>query len=133
MGFKDENDILKDTSDRMVYKDITNEGDVILLILKNTLLWAVVSRIGDENEEGLREVIIKLLSIPPLEMHLHISNKQLDGEIPFAIEHNNAYMKAIDFTKSYLPEEAKEIYRKELLEKEEEENIIKVPGSTSVN
>lgn len=132
MGFKDENDILKDTSDRMVYKDITNEGDVILLILKNTLLWAVVSRIGDENEEGLREVIIKLLSIPPLEMHFHISNEQLDGEVPFTIENNNAYMKAIDFTKSYLPEEAKEIYRKEL-EKEEEENIIKVPGSTSVN
>jgi len=131
MSFNDINDILKDLSHRMFYKDITNEGDVILLIFKNSLLWAVVTTIGDEDENGVREVMVKLLSLPPLEMHFHISNEQLDGNLPFLIENNDVYMKAVDFNKSYMPEDIKEIYRRETEDKDED--MIKVPGSTSVN
>lgn len=131
MSFKDINDILRDLSHRMFYKDITSEGDVILLIFKSSLLWAVVTTIGDENDEGVREVTVKLLSLPPLEMHFHISNEQLDGNLPFLIENNEVYMKAIDFKKSYVPGDVKEIYRRE--SEDNDEDTIKVPGSTSVN
>lgn len=133
MNFKEINEILRDTADRMFFKDITNEGDVVLIILENTLLWAVVSKITDEDEEGLREVVIKLLTMPPLEVHYHLTNDQLDGNIPFAIESNEAYIKAVDFSRVYIPKEMKEIYKKDLEEYEESDEIIKVPGSTLVN
>jgi len=132
MNFKEINDILKEVANRMFFKDITNEEDVVLVIMKDSMYWGVVTRIGDENDEGVREVIVKLLSIPPLEMHFHINNDQLDGDDPFLINDNNAFIKAVDFTKSYLSDEMKEIYVKDL-DEEEEDNNIKVPGSTSVN
>ncbi len=47
-------------------------------ILEHTMLWGVVTRIGEEDEECVREIIIKLLSIPPLELHLH-NARMVDG------------------------------------------------------
>jgi len=133
MSFTEINEILKETASRMSFKDITNEEDVILLILEHTMLWAVVSRIGEEDDERVREVIVKLLSIPPLEIHLHINNNQLDGEESFKIENNDAFMKAVDFENSYLPEDVKEIYKKETEENNGDGKNITIPGSTSVN
>lgn len=130
MDFKEINVILKEVVDKMPFKDITEEKDVILLILENTMLWAVVARIGSENEEGIREVIVKLLSIPPLEMRFHLKDNQLDGRESFIIENNNAFIKAVDFTRACLSEEMKEIYKKDT---EEDKDKIKVSGSTSIN
>jgi len=132
MNFKDINEILRDASKRMKFKDITSEEDVILLIFEDELWWAVITKIGDENEFGIREVFIKLLAIPPLEIHFHITNDQLDGNKSFKIESNDVFMKSVDFTGSYIPEDIKEIYRKNI-EKDEEDNNMKVFGNTSVN
>ena len=132
MNFKELNDILKEVADRMFFKDITNEEDVVIIILKDNMHWGVVSRIGDEDDEGSREVVIKLLSIPPLEMHFHMDNDQLDGNKPFLINDNDVFIKAVDFKKSYLSDEMKEIYVKDSDDDCEEDNI-KVPGSTSIN
>lgn len=132
MNFKDMNDILKDASKRMKFKEITNEDDVILIIFKDELWWAVVTRIGDEDEVGIRDVYIKLLAIPPLEVHLHISSEQLDGLIPFMIDNHEAFIKAVNFKGSYIPEEIREIYRKNV-DDDDNKDKVKVIGSNSIN
>lgn len=133
MSFKEINDVLKDVASRMIFKDITRENDTALIILERALWWVVISRIGEENEKGVREVVIKLLSIPPLEMHFHLTNDQLDGETPFLIEGGEAFIKAVDFSSPYLSDSMEEIYVKDHDEDNEDEDNIKVPGSTLVN
>lgn len=132
MGFRDKNYILKDASKRMKFRDITSEDDVILIIFEDELWWAVVTKIGDEDDTKIREVFVKLLAIPPLEIHLHITTDQLDGLVPFIINNHEAFIKAVDFRGSYIPEEIKEIYRKDI-EDDDDNTKVKVTGNTSVN
>jgi hypothetical protein len=130
MDFKDLNDILSEVVDRMNFKETTSEGDVILVILEYTMLWAVVTKISDEDDSGIRDVYIKLLSIPPLEMKLNITNDQLDGKEHLVIENNKAYIKALSFDDIYSGE-TKVLYSgsdKDL----QKDNII-VSGKKSIN
>jgi hypothetical protein len=138
MSFDRYNEILKENAGRVPFKDQTVEGDIILLILRNSLIWSVVHSIGEENDRGVREVIIKIMSVPPLPMYLNLTEEQLDGIDPFIIESNEAYMKAIDFSKAYSPIEMNEFYNefhgdKEAdIETDEDGNII-VTGSNTLN
>ena len=137
MSFRKFNDILDQTADRMLFKDRTNEEDVVLLIMRGTMMWAVVGQIGDEDEGGIRNVIVKILSVPPLELSLELTNEQLDGVKPFTIENNEAYMKAVDFRKSYSLNKMEELYTKKFDKKVEEEDDsddkLVIGGNKTVN
>jgi len=137
MIFQETNDILRETADRMSFKETTNEDDIILLVFPNNMLWAVVFSISEINMDGNRKVIIKILSIPPLEMNLNINDKQLDGEEPFLIESNQAFMKAVDFSKSWNPREEVESMRDEVVDEKVDEKVadgeIVISGNKTVN
>lgn len=129
MSFEKFNDILESNS--VPFKDVTDEGDIILIVLKHTMLWAMVYSIGDEDDRGLREVIIKFLSIPPLRMNLYLTDEQLDGEEKFIIESTEAYMKAIDFSQSLEPEEVDNMQEDDFkIEKDDKGNIIVIGNKT---
>lgn len=117
MDYLDVNDLLKQTAERMSFKETTQEDDIVLLIRESTMMWAVVCKIEEEaDSSGKRLVIIKILSIPPLEMHLKLTEDQLDGKAPFDVDRaKTVYMKALDLS-VLTDDDIKEVYKKENLD-----------------
>lgn len=141
MSFLEVNEILRDAAGRISFKEHTQEKDVILLIMESTMVWARVQRIEDLKQgDDRRLIIIKILSIPLLEMHLKLNDNQINGEQPFKIDKRSdvVYMKAVNFEKlAYMADlPVEEVYSKEELKDEDflesTDNIV-IDGNESIN
>jgi len=137
MSFLEVNEILREVSDRMPFKESTEEKDIVLLITDKTMVWGYVNKIEEIKEEDKNLVIIKILSIPPLEIHLRLNKDQIDGNRSFGLDRqtNVVFMKAIDF-ESIIGGPIEEIYIKEDLKDdgflENTDNLI-IEGTDSIN
>lgn len=97
MGFEIFNEIMEKHGDRMPFKDFTQESDIVLVVTEQVMFWGYIKKIGEENSKGLREVNLKLLAVPPVDLNLNMNETQLDGGENFSINEVRAVMKPIDF------------------------------------
>jgi len=97
MGFKIFDEVLEKHGNKMPFKKSTQESDIVVIVTDNIMMWGYIKKIGEKNNEGLRNVSFKLLALPPLDLEVNISDKQLDGHENFFINSSEAFMRPMDF------------------------------------
>lgn len=133
MTYLEINDILKQVANKMLFNETTEEGDIILMITESTMAWAVVCKKDDLNDYGKRSVVVKLLSLPPLEMHLSLTDDQLNGEQPFSIDKaDTVFIKSVDF-ETTLDGAIEEIYKQDGLNDRDLSDKIIMSENESIN
>lgn len=110
MTFLDINEILKDVANEIVFKETTNVNDIVILITEDNMIWAVVNNIGDIKSDGKRTVLMKILSIPPMEIVLRLFDSQLYGEQSIELDIGTAFIKAVDFSLNPVGPSFEELY-----------------------
>jgi len=97
--FLEINEDLNEFANKMSFKESTQERDIILLISEQSLMWAFVNKIEKIEEDGRNLMIVKLLSIPPIEVHFRLDDDQLHGNKSFEmdIKTGPVFIKAVNF------------------------------------
>ena len=97
MGFELFNEVMEKYGDRITFKEFTQENDIVLIVTEEHMMWGYVKKIQEEDLKGMRDVSITILSLPPLDLDIHVNNKQLDGMERFLIKETEAILKPMNF------------------------------------
>jgi len=80
-------------------------GDIMFLLLsQNGMAWAVVTRVENKGTD-LKEIDIKLLSLPPMPLTITVTSKQLAGEESISINNDEAHIRVLDLEHNIQGEE----------------------------
>ncbi len=117
---------IKDVQTKFVLKNNAQINDVVILLFEeeNSFLYAMVRDIEPNGKKGSFNVRLLLLSMPPVNISLNLTHRQLSGKKAFRIHGSRRYIAPIMDTKRLNLKSLSEL----VISQEEVECFVDIPS-----